>query len=90
VISFVGLPDRLRAVQHRGDGPAGGVVAAEPSLVAGPQQRHLADRSESLLGPPCDVAGKQALAYYARGGASDLIGFVDLLLDLPDGISDFR
>jgi DNA helicase HerA-like ATPase len=33
---------------------------------------------------------KQALAYYAQDGSSDLTGFVELLLDLPDGVSDFR
>jgi hypothetical protein len=33
---------------------------------------------------------KQALAVYARGGGSALAGFVDLLSDLPDGVSDFR
>jgi DNA helicase HerA-like ATPase len=33
---------------------------------------------------------KQALAYYALDGSSDLTGFVEMLLDLPDGVSDFR
>jgi uncharacterized protein DUF87 len=33
---------------------------------------------------------QQTLAHYARDGSSDLNGFVELLSDLPDGITDLR
>jgi hypothetical protein len=33
---------------------------------------------------------RQALAYYAQDGGSSLSGFVELLRDLPDDVSDFR
>lgn len=80
-LAFRPLPDFAGILDDR-DAFAAAVDAATASLAP----RAKADGSTAKAAKSQAVL-REALGYYARTGASDLGDFVDLLNDLPDGVS---
>ena len=83
-LTFRPLPEFAEVVDDPDDFDAAidaAVGAIAPRLVAGKGPVKAAEETAVL---------REALRYYARAGASDFDGFVDLLDELPEGASSLR